>query len=140
MVDFTRLQATAQRLIRANGRDVQLVDPGAGAGAVLKDVNKPWRGVQDPRADANAVKRDVRGVFVTLSGSSGLGEELVAAGVNLNKELRKYLMFSPADLEVGQDSRQFVEIVDGSETFRVVDAQVLRPADLDLLAFLETES
>lgn len=124
MVDYTRLAATAKRLVEANGRQVTLVKRDSGEGV----SGKPWRGPGALPDDTQTPKA----VFVGPGAALGTGfEDLVGDVV---KSGRSYAL-------VAQDSLPGVDVsgygfLDGQ---RVAKAHVLKPGSVVVLYALELE-
>ena len=130
MVDYVKLAGVADRLIRANGREVQFVRKAT----ALLDPAKPWKG-SDP--DEDEITLTLPAVFVPpnqvrIFGLSALGEAT---------EFRDMVTFSEqiAIVACGQnDLREYQTIRDGSINWNMIGLQLLKPATLNILAFVGT--
>jgi hypothetical protein len=123
VANFPAAAALAKRLIDANGRVISLVR----LSQVAANPAQPWRGPSAPRG-ATATTVTGRGCFVVLGGSE-LGIKFSAI------EPDSQVCMFPASDDGGYDLTEFDEIVDGSTRWRIIEAQVLRPADLKLMYF-----
>ena len=128
MPNYTKLAATARRLVEASGRPVNLIklDPTGESG-------KPWDGPADPRATP-ADSLDCHGVFVP-PGSGGLG-----AMVESNDLFKTSQQICILTVDAGtwtMDALEAEELVDEDGTYwRVNVAQELKPASSALLWFV----
>jgi len=127
MVDYVRLAATANRLIEKNGRSIQFVrlneDPA--------DPTKPWNG---PAAGGEG-NLDLFGVFVPPNTVRQFGLTALGEGT----EFQDLLTMSEQVIITAQaenDLRLYTEVVDRSQRWGIIGLQVLRPADVTLLAFV----
>lgn len=126
MVDYTRLAATAQRLITSNGRSISFVK----LDEVSADPNKPWNG---PGVADTVLP--LSGVFVPPNtvrqfGLSSLGE---------GTEFKDLITYSEQVIIVAQgdnDLRGYTKVVDRSVNWGIIGLQVLRPGDTSLIAFV----
>lgn len=129
MVDYVKLQNTAIRLIKSNGREITLVK----LDETAADSAKPWQGptvVND--ASASLV---TRGVFVPPNtvrqfGLSSLGEGTEIEGLLTHSE--QVIIIAQGDVDV----RDFSKVIDRGEEWGIIGYQVLRPGDLGILSFL----
>ena len=126
MVDFTKLAATATRLVSANGRSVTF----AQLDTTPADSSKPWRGDATPRTSYAATSSQTA-VFVPPGGVQQLGlgflkEELV--------ERAQQIMILSA---TSDDLQDFDEVIDddGSK-WKIEFVEVLRPASTKVLNFV----
>lgn len=130
MVDYVKLAATAERLIRHNGRPITFVrKPG-----VQLDPTKPWKGA-DPTE--NEILLPLNGVFVTpnqvrIFGLSALGEG--AEFIDMVSFSQQIIITFPGE----NDLRGYQTVRDGTINWNVTAYQFLRPANLNLLAFVGT--
>jgi hypothetical protein len=125
MVDYTKLAATASRLITSNGRSITFVRKSE----TPADVNKPWKG---PVVGETTFVTD--GVFVPPNTVRQFGITSLGQGT----EFVDLLQFSEqiVILHQGQtDLRQFTILRDGSD-WNILGLQVLCPADVNVLAFV----
>jgi hypothetical protein len=125
VANFVALAATAKRLIDANGRAISIVR----LSQVVSDPAKPWRGPAAPRGAA-ATTVPGRGAFVVLGGS-GLG-------IKFKQDLPdSEVCLFPASDDAGQLLEDFDEIIDGPNRWKIVECQVLQPADTRLIYFFQ---
>lgn len=126
MVETASVIATAQRLITANGRSVTFVEFNSTPG----DVAKPWNGPTNPRTTPDSTLT-VDAVFVPPSSAASLG--LKAETSDLMKRSEQVMIVSPgasADLSIYQ------EIIDGSDRWKIVGTETLKPGDDVLLNYV----
>lgn len=127
MVDYTKLQATANRLIEENGRAISLVR----LSQTPADSNKPWQGPADDEEEFE----EVYGCFVPPNtvrqfGITSLGEGTEVQ--DLVKHSEQIIITAQGDLDV----RSYSEILDRDERWGIVGIQVLRPGNTTLLSFI----
>lgn len=123
------LQATAQRLIQKNGRQVQLVQ----LVSANEDDFKPWRG---PDPGGSETLTSIYAAFVPPNTvrqfgltSLGLGSETV----DLMARSEQIAIICPVDI----DARDYEAVIDDDGTRWTVEAtQTLRPGTVEMLAFL----
>lgn len=120
MANFVKLAATAQRLIDKNGRTATIVKQGS----TPVDATKPWRG-QDTTHLAQVTGK---AVFVEPSKR--------VANVDQTKRAEQVAYFA-ANGDAGQALETFDLIVDGSVIWKILRAELLRPADKKLLYIFE---
>lgn len=110
MVDFTRLAATATRLIAADGRDMTIVkesrDPA--------DPSKPWRG----NDEGGVIERPVTGA-VTRYCEKEIDGEAIKIG-----DCKIWI-----GVEAGYALETFDYIDDGDVRWSIQDVKVIKPAD-----------
>ena len=124
MVDYTRLTATAQRLISANGRSITLVQ----FDSTPSDASRPWLGPADPRATPDA-SLTVDAVFV--DNGSGLGKTF-----NIEDLLKKSDQVALLSAGAQVDLSIYNEVIDGTERYKITGFDVLRPAGVTVLAVI----
>jgi hypothetical protein len=127
VVDFVKAQATALRLVNANGRSVTFVD----FDSTLSDPAQPWLGPADARTapDATAI---MTAVFVPPSSATQLGLGLIVN--DLVKDAEQIMIVAPGD---SVDLADFQEVIDADTTRWKIDGiQVLKPASNVVLAFV----
>lgn len=127
MVDYVRLSATANRLIEKNGRSIQFVRLNESPA----DPDKPWNG---PAAGGEG-NLDLFGVFVPPNTVRQFGLSALGEGT----EFQDLLTMSEQVIITAQaenDLRLYTEVVDRSQRWGIIGLQVLRPADVTLLAFV----
>lgn len=127
MVDFTKLAATADRLITKNGRVVTFVK----APAIKLDPAKPWKG---PDYTEDEITLDLSCVFVTpnqvrIFGLSALGDSVGFQDMIAFSE--QLIITFPGE----NNLREYQTVRDGAINWNVTAYQFLRPANLNLLAF-----
>lgn len=122
MADFTKLAATAKRLIDANGRTVTLTKQGVDDSG---DVTKPWRTVATPAADS------VTGAGVFVATEPG---KLGAQWFNPDNLKRgDQIMFFAALNDEGKNLQEFDTVTDDGTVWKIVHTQLLSPATTKLL-------
>jgi len=125
MVDFTPLIATAQRLIKENGRSVTFIRQDEN----LADANKPWKGPTDAR-DTPAATSVQDAVFVPPSSASQLGIENEQSDLILNAE--QIMIVSPGTV----DLTIFQEVLDAGIYWKIKNIEILQPGLDTVLAFV----
>ena len=128
MVDYVKLAATAERLVRENGRPISFVRKAGGP----IDPSRPWKGSVDSEDIL-----ELNGVFVTpnqvrIFGLSALGEG--TEFIDMVSFSEQIIITCPGE----NDLRLYQTVRDGTINWNVVAYQVLRPANLNLLAFVGT--
>lgn len=130
MVDFTSLRLTAERLINENGRALTLQRHDQSNPLV---VAEPWR-TPDP-AGANVVSLAVLGVFTEFEKEDFDGS-LVRRG-------DKRVLIAAKDLEDVQTGTENIKIedfdtlLDGTEIWKILSAEVIEPGSLRVLFDLQ---
>lgn len=127
MANFTKLAATAKRLINKNGREVSIVK----LNTTPADPARPWRGPNNPRTGGATVV--AKAAFVPLGGSN-LGITFQDAAPDSE------VMLFAADDDEGNFLENFDEVIDGTARWAIGQVQVLQPADKRLLYFFLVES
>lgn len=127
-VDYNALAATARGLVEANGRQVTLRK----LATTPADANKPWRGAASP-AGAPAAQAAPYGVAVPPSSAVALG--MSTKDTDLVKRSEQIFILTPVEGET-LDYSTMTELVDGTEPYRIVAVEKLRPADVTLLYFV----
>lgn len=136
MADFVRAAATAKRLIEANGRAVDLVK----INRTPDDGAKPWRGTSST-PDELAGGLTIPGVkvaFVPVSGA-GFGRAMVDAAESLGAKLQQFGLLATDSLPSGvtpEDVEACDKVRDGSDVWRIVVREHLKPADRSVLFYL----
>ena len=127
MADFDKLAATAQRLINANGRTVQIVK----FGNTPQDSEQPWRGQK-----GTTYLQSVTGkaAFVPKTQLVTTFAE-VTDGVLLEGE---YALFA-ADDDGGYALEDFDAIVDGGKEWSIGKTEIIAPADKRVLYMFEVK-
>lgn len=124
MANFAKLNATATRLIAANGREIRIVK----FGNTPQDDEKPWRG-----------RREYLEAEVTTYGSFVPGSELkTTISRDADGVLREgeYCLVA-ADSTWGYDLREFDAIVDGGRTWKIVSVELIAPGSTDVIYMIE---
>lgn len=124
MANFTKLAATAKRLIDANGRDVSVIKYGNAS----QDSDKPWRG-QSEYAEATVPGKAVFVPMSSLRSTTSENEE----GVLREKE---FALFA-ANNDGGHELETFNIIEDDGVVWKIVKTELLAPADTRLLYMFE---
>lgn len=125
MVDYAKLAKTAERLVNVNGRVITLVRKSETAA----DPLKPWKGPQ-----AGETLLTMKGVFVPPNTVRQFGITSLGQGT----EFVDMISFSEHIAIVFQgenDIREYTTLRDGVD-WNILGIQVLRPADINLLAFI----
>lgn len=126
MPDYTRLAATAQRLIKNNGRSITFVKLDEAAA----DPAQPWNG-----PSTNETTLALNGVFVPPNTVRQFGLSALGEGT----EFRDLVTFSEQIIITAQgenDLREYTKVIDRSDRWGIIGLQVLRPGDTTLLAFV----
>lgn len=127
MADFTKLAATAKRLIEANGRSVTV----RRLNRTPTDPAQPWRASEDPRAGATSVT--VKACFVDPTSASRLGF-LVQDTELVSRLAQVALVAATSTAEVLEG---FDELTDGGQSYRIDGVDVLKPADVKMIYVLK---
>lgn len=120
---YAPLAAKALELVESFGRDVTLRQ----LNVTPPDADLEWRGPADPRAVPLATET-VRAVFVDPSSARSLG--LDATVTDWVARSQQFAITAAVD-----DAESFGEILDGTETFRVLGISTLKPGPTVLLHF-----
>lgn len=128
MVDYVKLAATAERLVRENGRPISFVRKAGGP----IDPSRPWKGSVDSEETL-----ELSGVFVTpnqvrIFGLSALGEG--TEFIDMVSFSEQIIITCPGE----NDLRLYQTVRDGTINWNVTAYQFLRPATLNILAFVGT--
>lgn len=111
MADFSRLAATAQRLIAANGRPITVVK----FGSTPADDAKPWRG-----------RREYHEAEVTGAGAF-VPESMAEDAADAVRRRSDFVLFA-AENDGGHDLRTFDAIEDGDLTWKIIKVTLVAPA------------
>lgn len=128
MVDYVKLAATAERLVRQSGRPITFVKPSP----TLLDATKPWKGA-DPAEDEVTV--ELNGVFVTPNQVRIFGLSALGDGVGFQDMVafsEQLIITFPGE----NNLREYQTIRDGAVNWNVTAYQFLKPGDVSLLAFI----
>ena len=128
MVDYVKLAAVAERLVRQNGREITFVKKERTAA----DPSRPWKGPVDGEE-----LLPLYGVFVPPNtvrqfGLSALGEG--TEFVDLIAFSEQVAIVFPGE----NDLRQYTTIRDNGVNWNMIAMQLLQPAGIKLLAFVGT--
>ena len=120
MANFTRLAATAKRLVDKNGRSVTLTKQGK----TPTDATKPWRGLSTPTVSTVTGKA----VFVEPSKEQRNVDNVKRADA---------VVYFAANNDAGQALETFDTLLDGTTIWKINRAELLKPATKKLLYILE---
>lgn len=125
--DYTKLAATANRLITQSGRTVTLVKPNE----TPADPSQPWNGP----APAGETTLDVPGIqllpnAVRIFGLAALGDANEFQGLVTYSEL-VYIVFAGEE-----DLSLYTYVRDGGVDYQIEATQELKPADTTLLGYI----
>lgn len=124
-LNYTKLQATAERLIRQSGRVVTFVQ----IDQFTDDPSKPWRGVTADR-ESPTVTLEKRAVFVEPNTNIFLGETIKVD--DLLKNVNKIMVVDGVDNLDG-----FHEVVeDDGSRWRIEFIYRLRPGELTMVNYV----
>ncbi len=128
-INYTKLAATAKRLVDAAGRSVVLnrLDQAP------PDSDIPWEGPADPSATPDATAT-VIGAFVPLTTGKSLGLETL--DMDLMKRTSEVCLVGPGTVSPPFDLATANELVDGDVHKRVTFVRTLKPASITLLYFI----
>lgn len=128
-IDYTKLAATAKRLVDQSGRSVTLnrFDQSP------PDDDIPWEGPADP-SDTPDATATVIGCFVPLETGKSLGLETL--DVDLMKRTAEVCLVAPGTISPPFDLATANELVDDSVSKRVTFVRTLKPASITLLYFI----
>jgi hypothetical protein len=126
MVDYVKLAATAERLVRQSGRLITFVKKDR----TPADPSKPWNGSVDGED-----LLDLSGVFVTPNQVRIFGLSALGDGVGFQDMVafsEQLIITFPGE----NNLREYQTIRDGDVNWNVTAYQFLKPADVSLLAFI----
>ena len=131
--------ALAKRLLDKHGRDVVLRKPGPQAAATpptyvtFADLQA---GAAVDADDASHVELTVRAACIELSTSETLADRsMPSSDAFVTKNRKHYLI---AGIE-GVDIEEYLELIDGSRTYRVEDAHRFAPGEIDIIYSIEVQ-
>jgi hypothetical protein len=127
MVDYTKIAETAERMIGKNGREIIFRKPDL----TPLDANKPWNG-PDPDEYTEIT---LKAVFVPPNTVRQFGLTALGAGhevSDLFSYIHKLFILFPGE----NDITQYPILIDEGIEFNLVGYQLLRPANLNVLAFV----
>lgn len=123
---YTRLQATATRLITARGREFQLVS----TSSTPADPTKPWQ-----EGDGVETVETFRGVFVPPNTVRQFGITALGRGtefIDMLSRSEQVVIAATGDTDV----RNFIKIRDGGVDWGVIATQELKPGNIGLISFI----
>ena len=129
-MDFTKVAATAERLIAANGREVTIIKFDTSSA----DPTKPWKGATDPRTNLDGeVTTDA--CFVQPSSMVSLG--MSTSDSDLVKRSTKIMLVAPGTNTITDDLAKFNEVIDFDNTrWKITAVETLQPAEDVLLYYI----
>ncbi len=129
-INVAGFQLLAERLIRENGRVIQLVvNPSVDEGGALHNPLKPWRGVSRdaPALAASEISTpfyfEMRGVFVDYN-------ENTSTGLTIQQGDKNLLV---AYLDAGTDGYIITgkeKVIDDGSDWFIMNANIVQPGDL----------
>lgn len=126
MPNYTKLRATAKRLVEGAGRAVTV----RRRNDTPADATMPWRGPADPAAVPNAVSVACIGVFTAITyGDDDDGTRRAFSGLLVAASS----VLTEDDPPVDVDLRNFDEVVDGSDVWSITEAIPVQPGPVCLL-------
>lgn len=131
MTNYPRAAATAKRLIEANGRTVTLRKENR----LPADNSKPWRGPDTtaaPDVSEGGASLTVLACFVGVSGTS-LGKRAKDVADASLKDLQSVALVASSSLSGTPDLSQFDTLIDGSQIYRIIATEELRPSTLSIM-------
>lgn len=129
MVDYVKLAGVADRLVKANGRSVEFLREAE----TRADPLKPWEGPGD-EATTPPTSVMLNSVFVPPNTVRQFGITALGQGtefVDLVTWTEQIGIVFPEEY----DMRTFTHLVDG-DRYGITGLQVLKPGDIQLLAFI----
>lgn len=126
MVDYVKLAATATRMIKKTGRDVDIIK----LNRTDSDSSKPWRGNTAPRTSPEQTVT-VKATFVQPDSTTQLGLSTVRAD-GLLKRSDQIMIVAPTTVNL----EDFDEVLDGGTRWGIVGVEVLQPGIVRLLYFI----
>lgn len=126
MADFTKLAATAARLIEKNGRSVRVVRYGNNP----QDQEKPWRGQKQ------YLEAEVTGIAAFVPKTQLIGTFATQEEGLLRES--EYALFA-AENDGGYHLEQFDALIDGDRVWRIVKTEVLAPAATRVIYMFEVK-
>lgn len=135
MPNYTRLAATAKRLVEKNARSVTLFK----AGRTPANASEPWKGPStsvDPSGANAGATVTVLAAFVPKSGTD-LGSASRDRLRDSVKDRTKIALIATTSLPADTDLSQFDSIRDGNDVWRIVGTDELKPSTTSLLWEIE---
>lgn len=130
MVDYVRLQRTAERLITKNGRMITFLRPSRIPG----DPAKPWNG---PDRTGEMDELSLRAVFAPPNTVRQFGLTALGEGSDIT-DLFSFVQQIAIVFPGEHDLRQYTIIRDQGIDWNMIAFQLLQPADLKMVAFIGT--
>ncbi len=123
-LDYAALAAMAQSLITGNGRTVTLRK----LDQVVADPAKPWRGP----SQASPSPTNLLNVPAAIVGyhERDVDNDIVRRG-------DKKALIASSDVKTGQDLAEYDQLVDGSDTWKIVGVRTIEPGDTKLIYILQ---
>jgi len=125
MPDYTKLAATAKRLIEASGRTVTF----RRLGTQVDDPTKPWRASENVRNPAE-LEVQAKAVFVDPVSAAKMG--LGVTGEEMINKIDSVALVA-SDSALTFDLETFHEVVETNSLFKIIHVEVLRPGTKKLL-------
>ncbi len=125
MVDIPKLIATAQRLIKANGRAVTLIRHDE----TLADPARPWEGPADARVTPSETAA-MDAVFVQPASAVRLGMTTEQADLVVQSE--QIMIVAPGTVDI----TRFQEVLDEGIYWKITMTELLRPGPTTILGFI----
>ncbi len=125
MADLVKLVATAQRLIKANGRSVTIIRHDE----TLADAAKPWDGPTSARTTPDETSA-LDAVFVPPASAVRLGLSTEQNDLIIRSE--QIMIIAPGAV----DLTRFQEVLDGDVYWKITMVETLKPGPTLLLAFM----
>jgi len=128
MVDYVKLSATAKRLIEANGRVITLIQDNK----VPASAAEPWKGATPGTETISSIS----GVFVPPNTVRQFGLTSLGKGtemIDMIDRSEQIAIVNPETRELAQFSH--LQEADGTR-WGIIGLQILKPADIQLLAFI----
>lgn len=124
--DYTKIAATAKRLVEKFGRTMTFIR----LDRSVDDSTKPWRANADPRATPDA-STDVIGVQIHPDSSRDLGSKILMP--ELISATEKIVLV--AATSTVEDLTTYEEVLDDGVRYKINRFDVLEPGDTRLLYF-----
>ena len=124
--------AVAQRLIRLNGRNVDLLK----FDTIPADNAKPWRGPADGDERTNATSFTIKAVFIEPQSAEEFGMKIT------NEELirvsDKILMLASNDIPTGEVLDDYISMVDSLDSLesKIDSIRTFTPGETPILHFI----
>jgi hypothetical protein len=128
-MDFNKAAANAQRLIRKNGRPIQLYK----LSSTPVDVNKPWRGPGAPTDTDVVLEFGVFAIGNTAIPTESRGLAFDWVDNELLRVTRHVCLVPALGLPVLEDYKTIVDLNNGNTRWNIIWGQCLQPADQRIL-------